>query len=66
MVSERPRARLRAARLGTYPSSAATSLTRLRVAGSTRPLPLSECDTVVIDTPAAWATSATVTRATTV
>jgi hypothetical protein len=65
MVSERPRARLRAVRLGTYPSSAATARTRSRVLASTLPLPLSEWETVVMETPAALATSATVTRATT-
>lgn len=47
----------RAIGFGAYPSRSTASSTRRRVRALTVPLPLSACDTVVIDTPASAATS---------
>src|SRR5258708_38192632 len=56
----RPRARLTAPALGTYPSSSITWRSRAAVAGSSSPFPLSTRETVVLLTPARAATSAMV------
>ena len=54
--SLRPAARLRAARFGTYPSSAAVRSTARRASSLTEGLPLNTLDAVARDTPAALAT----------
>src|SRR4051812_34064883 len=56
----RPRARLTARELGTYPSSSMTRRTLAAVASSSSPRPLSTRETVVLLTPACAATSAMV------
>ncbi|GAA3439239.1 hypothetical protein GCM10018954_088600 [Kutzneria kofuensis] len=49
-----------AARFGWKPSCSAAASTRLRVSARSVPRPLSALDTVPVDTPASWATSAMV------
>src|SRR6476660_8927563 len=52
-----PETRLRAAGFGLYPRRSATSRTRWRVSGLSRPLSFSACETVVTETSASRATS---------
>jgi len=61
MMPVRPEARLFAAELACYPNSLAVWRTFFRVYSGNRPLPLSESETVVTDTPAALATCLIVT-----
>src|SRR3954453_20450513 len=58
----RPERRLRAGGVAREPIRLAAAITRARVRASTRPLPLSACETVVSETPATAATSRTVGR----
>lgn len=61
MVIERPIFRLRACRLGRKPMRAIIASTALRLSADTRAEPLTMRETVLTDTPAARATSVTVT-----
>ncbi|MNU75818.1 hypothetical protein D3C71_653580 [compost metagenome] len=57
----RDKRRLPAIRFGTYPNAAIAALTLSSVAGETCCGVLIARDTVIMETPAAWATSRTVT-----
>src|SRR5918997_4774620 len=57
IICEVPTRRLRATWLGGYCSSRTAASTRSRVAAATGRLPVSTCDTVVVLTPDARATS---------